>query len=91
MDKKRTTKKQGLKLMAFNIGKMERQFPSLVNKVEAGEEIIIEKSGKPIARIIPFHQREKGKRKLGLEKGNIWMSDDFTEPLPPDILKEFYK
>jgi prevent-host-death family protein len=82
---KKNHEKKDLKMIAFNISKIKTRLPNLISKVEAGEEIIIEKSGEPIARIIPF--RKKGKRKLGLEKGRIWMSDDFTDPLPQDILK----
>jgi hypothetical protein len=35
--------------------------------------------------------KKKGKRILGKEKGKIWISDDFTDPLPQEILAEFYK
>ena len=76
-------------MIAVNISGINEQFPQLLRKVEAGEEIILEKLGKPIAKIIPFHQ--EGKRTLGKEKGKVWMSDDFTDPLPADILAEFYK
>jgi hypothetical protein len=34
---------------------------------------------------------KKGKRILGKDKGKIWISDDFTDPLPQEILAEFYK
>jgi len=34
---------------------------------------------------------KKGKRILGKERGKIWMSDDFDEPLPEEILAEFYR
>ncbi len=76
-------------MTTLNILKIQEQFPGLLSKVESGEEIILEKSGEPVAKIIPWGK--KGKRKLGLEKGKIWMSDDFTDPLPQDILEEFYK
>jgi antitoxin (DNA-binding transcriptional repressor) of toxin-antitoxin stability system len=75
--------------MSLNILKIEEQIPQIISKVEAGEEVIIEKSGEPIAKIIPFGK--KGKRKLGRERGKIWMSEDFTDPLPKELLKEFYK
>jgi hypothetical protein len=34
---------------------------------------------------------KKGKRILGKDKGKRWISDDFTDPLPQEILAEFYK
>ncbi len=71
-------------------------FDSLINKIDEiksimakGEEIILEDSGHPIAKIVPFHLPKK--RKLGGEAGKIWISEDFNDPLPEDILKEFYK
>ncbi|MGE5342068.1 MAG: type II toxin-antitoxin system Phd/YefM family antitoxin [Candidatus Omnitrophota bacterium] len=76
-------------MVSYNIATIEAQLPKLAHSVEAGEEIILKKSGEPIAKIIPY--RKKGKRKLGREKGKIWMSDDFTESLPAEILAEFYK
>lgn len=76
-------------MTAVNVDAMHELFPSLLGKIEAGEEIILEKAGKPIARVIPI--RKKGKRVLGKEKGKIWMSDDFDAPLPKDVLSEFYK
>ncbi len=62
-------------------------FPQILRKVEEGEEIILKRLGEPIAKIIPIKKR---KRVLGTEKGKIWMSDDFTAPLPDELVKEFY-
>ena len=70
-------------MTTLNILKIQEQYPGILSMVESGEEIILEKSGEPVAKIIPLGK--KGKRKLGLEKGKIWMSDDFTDPLPQDI------
>jgi prevent-host-death family protein len=76
-------------MTSVSIEKVQEQFPAFLSKVEAGEEIILEKAGEPIARVVPIKKREK--RILGKERGKIWMSDDFDEPLPGDILSEFYK
>ena len=76
-------------MTTLSILKIPEQFPGLLSMVESGEEIILEKSGESVAKIVPWGK--KGKRKLGLEKGKIWMSDDFTDPLPQNILEEFYK
>jgi antitoxin (DNA-binding transcriptional repressor) of toxin-antitoxin stability system len=57
-------------------------------EVETGEEIIIAKAGKPVARLAPL-EIQKAPRKPGLMKDQIWMSDDFDAPLPPDLLKAF--
>ena len=57
----------------------------LVDRAAAGEEFIITKNGVPMARIVPV-AKTKGKRVPGLGKGKIWISDDFDDPLPDDIL-----
>ena len=76
-------------MASLDIVEINKQFPDLLNRVEAGEEVIIEKSGKPIAKIVPI--QKKRKRELGKERGRIWMSKDFNDPLPKEILAEFSK
>jgi antitoxin (DNA-binding transcriptional repressor) of toxin-antitoxin stability system len=76
-------------MISVSLEKVRDQFPAFLSKVESGEEIILEKGGEPIARVVPI--KKKGKRILGKERGKIWMSDDFDEPLPEEILAEFYK
>ncbi|MEJ2285867.1 MAG: type II toxin-antitoxin system Phd/YefM family antitoxin [Desulfobacterales bacterium] len=66
------------------------KFSKLISQVIAGEEIIIAKSGKPVARLVPF-EKPPGNRKPGSAKGKITIAEDFDAPLPDDILKEFYK
>jgi len=60
----------------------------LVDIIEAGEEVILKKSGEPFAKIIPI--QKKRKRALGQERGKIWLSEDFTGSLPQEMLREFY-
>ena len=76
-------------MIAISFDNLIDKLPELKNIMENGEEIILEDSGHPIAKITPYNQPQK--RKLGGEAGKIWMSDDFNEPLPDDLLQEFYK
>ncbi|MEK7405900.1 MAG: type II toxin-antitoxin system Phd/YefM family antitoxin, partial [Acidobacteriota bacterium] len=62
----------------------------LLARVSRGEEFVIAKAGKPMARLAPV-QDEPGERVPGLDKGKIWMAPDFEAPLPDEILNEFYK
>ena len=62
----------------------------LINQVIAGEEVIVAKSGKPVAKIVPFEKPIQD-RKPGSAKGKIIIADDFDAPLPDDIIEEFYK
>lgn len=54
----------------------------------AGEEIIIAKSGVPVARIVPIVQA-KSQRVAGSARGKIWMSPDFDAPLPEELVQAF--
>jgi prevent-host-death family protein len=61
---------------------------SLVDRAAEGEEIVISKSGKPMARLVPMgdvHPR----REPGKGRGQWKVADDFDAPLPADILSAF--
>lgn len=55
----------------------------LLQQVAAGEEIVIAKSGRPVARLVPI-ETKKEPRKLGFVKGRL--TEAFFEPLPQDEL-----
>jgi antitoxin (DNA-binding transcriptional repressor) of toxin-antitoxin stability system len=57
----------------------------LVDQAAAGEEIVIARAGKPVARQVKLGDTPK-KRVLGLLKGRMTVSDDFNAPLPEDLL-----
>ena len=73
-----------------NIYEAKTKFSKLISQAIAGEEIIIAKSGKPVAKLVPFEKPPKD-RKPGSAKDKLFMADDFDEPLPEDVLKEFNK
>jgi prevent-host-death family protein len=73
-----------------NIQEAKSNLSKLINQVIAGEEVIVAKSGKPVAKIVPIENPTQN-RKPGSAKGKLIISDDFDAPLPDDILKEFYK
>jgi antitoxin (DNA-binding transcriptional repressor) of toxin-antitoxin stability system len=56
--------------------------------VVAGEEIIISKAGKPMAKLTPISKPQMD-RVPGLDKGVIQIPDDFDAPLPEDIIELF--
>jgi prevent-host-death family protein len=72
-----------------NISDKKATLSKLVEKVMRGEEIIIEKSGKPVAKLIPYNL-DTTPRQLGVGRwqGQIWMAEDFDQ-LPEDILNLF--
>jgi len=61
---------------------------ALVERAAAGEEIIIAKNGVPKARLVPLAGAGRPRRPGGWE-GQVWISDDFDAPLPPEILAAF--
>ena len=71
-----------------NIHAAKTHFSRLVERAARGEEIIISKAGKPVARLMPLAAPAR-LRRPGLLKGKIKIADDFDAPLPEEILRLF--
>lgn len=71
-----------------NIHDAKTHLSQLLDDVSRGDEIIIAKAGKPIARLVGSHT-DMTPRPRGLLKGKVRIGDDFDAPLPPDILQSF--
>jgi prevent-host-death family protein len=71
-----------------NIFEAKTQLSKYVQMAENGEEVIIARAGKPVARLTKL---EPAKRPIvfGLLKGKIHVADDFDAPLPDEVLAEF--
>ncbi len=76
--------------MAFkvNIHEAKTHFSRILTRVGNGEEVIISKAGKPIARLVPITEKPT-QRMPGSAKGKIVLKKDFDAPLPESILKGF--
>jgi prevent-host-death family protein len=74
--------------MEVNIHEAKTHLSRLLQRVAAGEEVTIARSGVPVARLVAVEP--KAKRPLGFARGEIWMADDFDAPLPDDTLAAFY-
>jgi prevent-host-death family protein len=61
-----------------NVYEAKTQLSKLLQQVEAGDEIVIARHGKPIARLVPI-QRTATPRQLGSLRGKIWIAPDFDE------------
>ena len=75
--------------MEVNIHQAKTHFSRLLQRVAAGEEITIARAGVPVARLVAVEPKSK-RRSLGMDRGRIWIADDFDAPLPDYLLKEFY-
>lgn len=69
-----------------NIHQAKTQLSRLLERVAAGEEIVIAKSGKPLAKLVPFHEVV---RRPGRLKGKIKIGRDFDAPLPDTLAAAF--
>ena len=71
-------------MATFNVHEAKTHLSKLLAKVEAGEEVIIARNGKPVARLVACQRG--GKRRPGTFKGKIKIDDSFFDPLPEEEL-----
>jgi prevent-host-death family protein len=64
------------------------QLSRLVDRAAEGEEIVISKSGRPLARLVPLEDTRK-LRVAGRGKGMWRVGRDFDAPLPDTVVREF--
>jgi antitoxin (DNA-binding transcriptional repressor) of toxin-antitoxin stability system len=72
-----------------SVEEMQRDLPACLQRVEAGETLVIVRGGKPVAEVKPVGAAAQSLRPSGLAKGEFTVPDDFDAPLPEDILKSF--
>ena len=75
--------------MIANMHEAKTHFSRLVERAVAGEDVVIAKAGKPVARLVPYVEQRKA-RVPGRWKGKVEMASDFDE-LPGDVLASFYE
>ncbi|MPZ65230.1 MAG: type II toxin-antitoxin system prevent-host-death family antitoxin [Pseudonocardiaceae bacterium] len=61
-----------------NVYEAKTQLSKLLEQVEAGDEIVIARHGRPVARLVPL-QRSRAERIPGGWEGKVWIADDFDE------------
>ena len=72
----------------INIHSAKTQLSKLIEAAERGEEVIIARAGKPVAKLVAL-ENQKSPRKAGSMKGRFEVPESFFEPLPEDILDAF--
>ena len=70
-----------------NVHEAKTQLSRLLERVQQGEEIVIGKAGKPVARLVPYEQNTEP-RQGGQWRGQVKIALDFDE-LPPDLAAAF--
>jgi prevent-host-death family protein len=76
--------------MEVNIHEAKTHLSRLLERVAIGEEVIIAKAGKPVAKLVPI-KSSRPRFKLGSAEGQFVVPDDFNEPLPKEIEDLFWE
>ena len=66
------------------VDEAQTHLPELLTLALEGNEVIIAENGKPLVRLVPISPPKK-KRVAGLNRGQIWVSEDFDDPLPDEF------
>ena len=75
-------------MTTVNVHEAKTQLSRLLERVLQGEEVVIARHGKPVARLVAVSERPE-RRVPGSARGRIVVSEDFDEPLPEEVLKDF--
>lgn len=70
-----------------NVHEAKTHLSRLLRQVAAGEEVVIARAGKPVARLVPVEPRPR--RVFGIDRGRFVVPEDFNTPLPEDLLRDF--
>lgn len=74
--------------MKVNVHDAKTRLSELLSRVEGGEEIIIARAGRPVARLVPAREKAR-ERVAGTAKGKVRIGKDFDKPLPGHVLREY--
>ncbi len=72
----------------MNVHEAKTQLSKLLALVDQGEEVVIAKNGRPVARLIKA-DAPTDRRQPGLDRGNLWYSDDAHAPLATEDVDAF--
>jgi len=68
-------------MTTVNVHEAKTHFSQLLQRVASGERITIARAGKPVAELVPVHEKPP-RRIAGIDKGLVLIHDDFDDPLP---------
>ena len=76
-------------MIQVNIHEAKTHLSKLIQRVINGEEVVIARSGKPVARLGPIQDSSRERRQPGSARGLVRIHDDFDAPLPDEIANAF--
>jgi prevent-host-death family protein len=71
-----------------NVHEAKTHLSRLLERVSEGEEVVISKSGRPVARLVPAGERPE-RREPGTALGRVMVGENFDAPLPEEVLEAF--
>jgi prevent-host-death family protein len=77
-----------IRAMEVGVHEAKTHLSKLLRRVAMGEEITINRSGRPVARLVPPEQPTR--RDFGRDRGLFEVPEDFDAPLPDEVLETFY-
>lgn len=75
-------------MKTVNIYEAKTRLSQLVEEAASGEDVVIARAGRPVARLTRL-QKTARKRRLGLLDGRFRIPDDFNRALPEDVVRAF--
>lgn len=78
--------------MQVNMHQAKTHLSRLVERAAAGEEVVIAKAGKPVAKLVPVNGSERQPRTPGAWKGKLWLAEDWdSDEVNEEIARDFYE
>ena len=77
-------------MIKVNVHEAKTELSRLLNRVVAGQEVVIARAGKPVARRVPVEPPRPPSR-LGLDESDWKVPEGFNDPLPEETLKAFWR
>ncbi len=74
----------------FNIHEAKTNLSGILARVVTGESFIVAKSGKPVAKIVPFSGEYRPKTRTGFLRGHISVPDDF-DSMGADVIADLFE
>jgi antitoxin (DNA-binding transcriptional repressor) of toxin-antitoxin stability system len=76
-------------MSTVSLQELKRDPDALLDRVEAGEHLVVVRGGRQVAELRPVPATQPGPRPFGLCAGAFTVPDDFDAPLPEEILRDF--
>ena len=73
-------------VLPVSVHEAKTHLSRLLRQIAAGEEVIITRSGRPVARLVPI---EDARPVFGVDEGRFVVPDDFDDPLDEELLRAF--